>query len=99
MDGASLAALVARLDLANARGALFDEWRGTKLAADDLKCIVDLQARQRLITQNQTSRLFEVDFDEGRTELSATLDTPLNRRLQRNVFREHCSTTSCLAAT
>jgi outer membrane protein TolC len=88
MDDASLAALVARLDLANARGALFDEWRGTKLAADDLKCILDLQARQRLITQNQTSRLFEVDFDEGRTELSATLDTPLNRRLQRNVFRE-----------
>jgi hypothetical protein len=88
MDDASLAALVARLDLANARGALFDEWRGTKLAADDLKCILDLQARQRLISQNQVSRSFEIDFDEGRTELNATLDTPLNRRLQRNVFRE-----------
>jgi hypothetical protein len=44
MDDASLAALVARLDLANARGALFDEWRGTKLAADELKCILDLHA-------------------------------------------------------
>jgi hypothetical protein len=88
MDDASLAALVARLDLANARGALFDEWRGTKLSADELKCILDLQARQRLITQNQTSRAFEIDFDEGRTELSATLDTPLNRRAQRNAFRE-----------
>jgi hypothetical protein len=88
MDEASLTALVGRLDLANARGALFDEWRGTKLAADDLKCILDLQARQRLITQNQMNRAFEVDFDESRTELAATLDTPLNRRFQRNAFRE-----------
>ena len=88
MDAASLSALVRRLDLANARGALFDEWRGTKLAADDLKSILDLQARQRLITQNQTSQPFELDFDENRTELSVTIDTPLNRRLQRNGFRE-----------
>jgi hypothetical protein len=58
------------------------------LAADDLKCILDLQARQRLITQNQSSRSFEIDSDEARTELIATLDTPLNRRLQRSNFRE-----------
>ncbi|MCA9052246.1 MAG: hypothetical protein KDA75_00340 [Planctomycetaceae bacterium] len=87
-DSASLAGLLSRLDLANARGALFDEWRQSKLAADDLKSILDLQARQRLFTQNQISRPFELDLDESSTELSFTLDTPLNRRAQRNTFRE-----------
>ncbi len=88
VDAATLAALVRRLDLANVRGALFDEWRGTKLAADDLKSILDLQARQRFISQNQFSQPADFDLDESRTELSITIDTPLNRRRQRNVFRE-----------
>jgi HPt (histidine-containing phosphotransfer) domain-containing protein len=88
MDDASLAALAARLDLINARGDLADEWRGIKLAGDDLKSILNLQARQRLRTENDSNRPTEFDFDESRTELSITLDTPLNRRSQRNRFRE-----------
>lgn len=88
MDDASLAALSARLDLMNARGDLADEWRGIKLAGDDLKSILNLQARQRLRTENDSNRPAEFDFDESRTELSVTLDTPLNRRAQRNRFRE-----------
>ena len=39
-------------------------------------------------TENDSNRLTEFDFDESRTELSVTLDTPLNRRAQRNRFRE-----------
>ena len=88
MDDASLAALAARLDLMNARGDLADEWRGIKLAGDDLKSILNLQARQRLRTDNDSNKSFDFDFDETRTELSVTLDTPLNRRAQRNRFRE-----------
>lgn len=88
MDDASLAALSARLDLMNARGELADEWRGIKLAGDDLKSILNLQARQRLRTDNDSNKSFDFDFDETRTELSVTLDTPLNRRAQRNRFRE-----------
>ncbi len=88
MDNASLAALSARLDLMNARGDLADEWRGVKLAGDDLKSILNLQARQRLRTDNDSNKSFDFDFDESRTELSVTLDTPLNRRAQRNRFRE-----------
>lgn len=88
MDNASLAAMSARLDLMNARGDLADEWRGIKLAGDDLKSILNLQARQRLRTENDSNRISNFDFDESRTELSVTLDTPLNRRAQRNRFRE-----------
>jgi hypothetical protein len=72
----------------NSRGDLADEWRGIKLAGDDLKSILNLQARQRLRTDNDSNKSFDFDFDETRTELSVTLDTPLNRRAQRNRFRE-----------
>ena len=88
MDDASLAALAARLDLMNSRGDLADEWRGIKLAGDDLKSILNLQARQRLRTENDSNKVSDFDFDESRAELSVTLDTPLNRRAQRNRFRE-----------
>lgn len=87
MDDASLAALLARLDLMTARGELADQRRGIKLAADDLKSILNLSARQRLTTENDSNKT-EFDFDQSSTELAVTLDTPLNRRLQRNVFRE-----------
>jgi hypothetical protein len=87
-DGALLAALNRRLDLMNARGELADEWRRIKLASDNLKSVLDLNARQRLFTHNESNRPFEFDFEESRTELAITLDTPLNRRVQRNTFRE-----------
>ena len=66
MDDAALAAVAARLDLMNARGELGDDWRGIKLAGDDLKSILNLQARQRLRTENDSNRLTEFDFDESR---------------------------------
>lgn len=87
-DGALLSALNRRLDLMNVRGELADEWRRIKLASDDLKSVLDLTARQRLSTRDESNRTTEFDFDESRTELAVTLDTPLNRRAQRNVFRE-----------
>jgi hypothetical protein len=88
MDEAMLAALVARLDLMNERGFLADDWRQIKLAADDLRSILVLQATQRIRTENDQNRPFDFTFDDSETRLRATFDAPLNRRAQRNNFRE-----------
>ena len=84
---AMLTALVQRLDLMNQRGDLADAWRQIKLAGDDLRSIVDLQATQVLRTKPGNDKPFDFSFDNSETRLSAALDTPLNRRLQRNNFR------------
>ena len=43
MDDAMLTALVQRFDLVNERGFLADDWRLVKIAADDLKSILNLR--------------------------------------------------------
>jgi len=87
VDDAMLTALVLRLDLMNERGILADDWRRIKLAADDLKSVLDLQATQVISTRRDVNRITDFTFDESQTRLSATLDLPLNRMAQRNVFR------------
>ncbi len=84
---ALLTGLVQRLDLMNQRGDLADAWRQIKLAGDDLKSIVDLRATQVLRTKTDSDNPFDFSFDNSETRLSVALDTPLNRRLQRNNFR------------
>ena len=84
---ALLTGLVQRLDLMNQRGDLADAWRQIKLAGDDLRSILDLQATQILRTQPGSDNPFDFSFDNSETRLSVALDTPLNRRLQRNNFR------------
>lgn len=86
-DEALLTGLVQRLDLMNQRGELADFWRRIKLAGDDLRSIVDLRATQILGTKTGSSNPFDFSFDDSETRLSVALDTPLNRRLQRNNFR------------
>ncbi|XZE33605.1 TolC family protein [Pirellulaceae bacterium SH501] len=86
-DEALLTGLVQRLDLMNQRGELADFWRRIKLAGDDLKSIVDLRATQILGTKTGSSNPFDFSLDDSETRLSVALDTPLNRRLQRNNFR------------
>ncbi len=82
-----LTGLVQRLDLMNQRGRLADAWRQIKLAGDDLKSVVDLRATQVIGTQTGSNNPFDFSFDNSQTRLSAALDTPLNRRIQRNTFR------------
>jgi len=84
---ALLTGLVQRLDLMNQRGDLADAWRQIKLAGDDLRSIVDLRATQFLRTRRTGTNPFDFTFDESETRLSVALDTPLNRRVQRNNFR------------
>lgn len=84
---ALLTGLVQRLDLMNQRGDLADGWRQIKLAGDDLRSIVDLRATQILRTNSLANDPLDFTFDDSETRLSVALDTPLNRRLQRNNFR------------
>ena len=83
---AMLLALYQRLDLMNERGALADDRRQIKLAADDLRAILDVRARQ-VLTANRFIDNFDVSEDGATTQLSLALDTPLNRRIERNVYR------------
>jgi len=85
-DDAMVTALVQRFDLMNQRGMLADDWRTIKLAADDLKSVLNLNVRQSFQTPNNQPLSFS--FDDSRTELRASLDLPLNRRQQRNDFRQ-----------
>jgi hypothetical protein len=86
-DETLLTGLVQRLDLMNRRGELADAWRQIKLAGDDLRSIIDLRATHVLRTKSGQDSLVNFSFDDSETRLSAGLDTPLNRRLQRNNFR------------
>jgi outer membrane protein TolC len=79
VDDAMLTALVLRIDLMNERGFLADDWRHIKLAGDALRSILNFSASQTLEDFN---------FEESETRLRMTFDAPLNRRAERNLFRE-----------
>lgn len=85
VDDAMVTALVQRLDLMNERGTLADDWRDIKLAADDLKSILNLNASESIRTRK--NRPFGFGLDDSSTRLNLSLDLPLNRRSQRNSYR------------
>ena len=88
MDDAMMTALVQRFDLINERGALADDWRQIKLAADDLKSILNLSASQSLSNRRRLDDdPSNFSLDDSTTSVRATLDLPFNRRIQRNRFR------------
>ncbi len=86
-EHAMMLALYQRLDLMNTRGELADLRRQIKLAADDLRAIVDIRATQVLAANRDTNNLFSVSADGSTSRLSIALDTPLNRRVERNNYR------------
>lgn len=86
-DLALLTALTQRLDLMNNRGQVADAWRRIKLAGDDLRSILDLRATQSIRTRSDVNRPLDFTWDESTTRVGAVFDTPLNRRAQRNAFR------------
>ncbi len=85
VDEAMVTALVQRLDLMNERGALADDWRNIKLAADELKSNLNLSASQRIGTD--TNRPFSFSTDNANTRLRLAWDLPLNRKRERNAYR------------
>ncbi len=88
LDDAMLTGLVKRLDLITERNLVADRWRQIKLAADELKSVLNLNASQTISTRADVNRAFDFTFDESRTSVLATLDLPFNRRAQRNAFRQ-----------
>jgi outer membrane protein TolC len=78
-DEAMLTALMLRLNLMNQRGFLADEWRQVKLAADNLKAILNLTASERIE---------DFRIRDSETRLNVRFEPPLNRFAQRNAFRE-----------
>ncbi len=91
IDDAMLTGLVKRLDLITQRNEVADRWRQIKISADELKSALNLNASQTISTRAFVDRVnpaLDFKIDESRTALSATLDLPLNRRAQRNVFRQ-----------
>ena len=91
VDDAMMTALVLRFELVNQRGFMADDWRAIKLAADDLKSILNLRATQRINTARNRNRPFAFSLDDSETSLGVTFDTPFNRRAQRNSFRRSLS--------
>jgi hypothetical protein len=85
LDDAMLTGLVQRLDLMNRRGELADARRLAKLAADDLRSVLNLQATQ--VVSNNVLEPAGWNFDNARSDIRLTLDLPLNRQQQRNVYR------------
>jgi hypothetical protein len=85
VDDAMVTALIQRLDMMNERGFLADDWRRVKLAADDLRSVLNLSASHSLRTDR--NQPFDFDFDDSRTNLGLTFDLPFNRRAQRNNYR------------
>lgn len=89
-NDAMLLALYQRLDLMNRRGELADDRRRIKLAADDLRAILDIGAVHQLSANRFISNPnspFDFREDGSTTRLSLALDTPMNRRLERNLYR------------
>jgi len=75
-----------RLDWMNARAALVDTWRQVKIAADDLRSRLDVTFSGDMGTIGNNPAKFRAT--NGRLRLGLTLDAPLTRLAERNVYRE-----------
>ncbi len=84
-DQAMVTALVQRLDLMNQRGTIADNWREIKLAADELRSFLNLNAEQ--VIRTDKNRPFGFSMRDSQTQLAMSFDLPLNRRAQRNLYR------------
>jgi outer membrane protein TolC len=80
-------ALIRRLDLANAKGELDDAQRKLLLAAEGLGVQLNLIGSADVDSKPQTN--FErLQFHEGTYSLGLEADLPLDRKAERNAYRE-----------
>ena len=84
---AERAALEHRLDLMNARGALYDSWRQIKIQANSLQGVFNIALTNQFLTpQNNTNPFAFVD--QAKTfSLVFNAELPLVRVNERNLFR------------
>jgi outer membrane protein TolC len=81
-------ALVTRLDLYNVRDQREDTGRRIELAINGLKPQVDLVASASLSSKPETSGFPVPDLSRYRWNAGFNFDLPLERKLQRNVYRQ-----------
>lgn len=86
-EEASQIALDRRLDLANTRDGLDDVERKLVLAAKGLGVQLDLTASANVASTPDT-QVTRLRFHEGAYSLGLAADLPLNRKAQRNAYRE-----------
>ena len=83
-------ALVRRLDLANTRNALEDSARKLELAAEGLGVQLNLTGSSEVSSTGETKvgRLGRLEFHRGIYSLGFAADLPLDRKAERNAYRE-----------
>ncbi len=80
-------ALTRRLDLANTRDGLDDAERKLELAAKGLGVQLNLIGSANVASEPET-KFASLQFDEGRYQLGLEADLPLDRKAERNAYRE-----------
>ena len=87
LDEATEAALVRRLDLANSRDAVEDQVRKLELAAHGLGVQLNLVGSTS-VDSNPKTDFSRLQFHEGIYQLGLGADLPLDRKSERNAYRE-----------
>ncbi len=80
-------ALERRLDLANTRDGLYDAERRLELAAKGLGVQLNLIGSANVASEPET-KFASLQFHEGRYRLGLEADLPLDRKAERNAYRE-----------
>lgn len=80
-------ALVRRLDLANDKDRVDDARRGVAVAADGLGTELNLVASASVGAPDEI-RFGRIELNEGTYSLGLELDLPLDRKAERNAYRE-----------
>lgn len=76
-----------RLDWMNQRAALVDSWRLIEFNANRLESSLDIELRGDMNTLDPTN-IAGLRAENGALSASIKLDAPLNRRIERNDFRQ-----------
>lgn len=80
-------AVNSRLDLMNERARVVDEWRRAHVAANALEADLDLEADAVVGTDPTSSNPVRFSSDDSSYRVGFRFDGPLNRQLERNIYR------------
>jgi outer membrane protein TolC len=87
-EDAAQTALTNRLDLANSADQLEDAERKVEVAVDALRADLDLIGGLSASSPDGESDIDRIQFQDGTYSLGLQLDLPLDRKIQRNTYRQ-----------
>lgn len=87
VEQAAEQALAERLDLMNAEDAVGDSERAVAIARDALRAILDISVSGSAKTEPPTKAV-KFLFDEGSYSAGVTADLPIDRKQERNAYRQ-----------